>query len=111
MVISQLDGRAIEGADDKSGILMEPDDTNPKQQWIQTDVGNQWINVGTGLPLQGWGNIKSFILPLDDQDRILDARNPGKALNRGWAQQDGVPVGGWNKHGGLNQKWTIQYLD
>ena len=48
MVISQLDGRAIEGADDKSGILMELDETNPKQQWIQTEVGNQWINVGTG---------------------------------------------------------------
>ncbi len=113
MVVSQLDGRALEanGPTDNKGKMMPLDESNPNQQWIQTDVGSQWINVGTGLPLELWGNAKSFLLPLDDQARILDARNPERAVDRGWTQQDGVIVGSWWKHGGLNQKWTVQFLN
>ena len=46
---------------------------------------------------------------LDDESRIIDLRE-GKALDRGWTQQDGVSPTTYTPHEGPNQKWEIEIL-
>ena len=47
------------------------DETDPNQLWVASDYGQQFINVGTNLPLQA-GEGKSWIW---DGLFLLDARN------------------------------------
>ncbi len=109
-VVSNLDGRALEAqAADGSVVMKELDLTNDNQLWQETDVGQQWINVGTGQRFflettRSW-------MPVSN-DRIRDVRKSGKFLERSADGQDGDAVYIKNKRfsQNQNQKWTIQYV-
>lgn len=107
-IVSQLDGRALEGRVKGPPKMMSLNVTNEQQLWSLTDVGQQAINLATGLPLSA-GQGKSWIY--DESNRLVDARHQDKAIDRGWNQSNGVSVGTWNKHQGPNQKWNITPVD
>ena len=50
------------------------------------------------------------IVALDALNRIIDMRQ-GRAIDRGWVQNDGVRPGVYTPHQGLNQKWTIEIVE
>ena len=66
--------------------------------------GERYVNALTKLPLFASNN-DNWIY--DDKERIVDAKDQAKALDRGWTQADGADVGWWQKHGGPNQKFTF----
>ena len=44
------------------------------------------------------------VVALDESDRIIDMKH-GKAIDRGWIQEDGKQPGVYTPHQGGNQKW------
>ena len=74
-IISRLNGRVAEGKSDGFAKIMPFDSRNPKQLWMETTIGNQFINVATGLPMKaGSGKAWTF----GEQQRIFDQN--GKVL-------------------------------
>ncbi len=109
-IVSDMDGRALEVADDGSVVLMTLDDSNENQLFQETDVGNQWINVGTGTALRV-KNAQSWIT--DDRGRIRNNRYPNAVIQRSSEQVDGASVTMAGKKGPNNmedQKWILQQL-
>ena len=66
------------------------DETDPNQLWVASDYGQQFINVGTNLPLQA-GEGKSWIW---DGLYLVDARNTNMVMTAKKANdnQDGANV-------------------
>ena len=88
-LISRWHGKAIEGKSDGYGKVMSFDIDNPRQQWIETKIGNQFINVGTGLPLFA-GNGRAWIF--GEEHRVVDPFY-GQAIWVPWADEDGGNIG------------------
>ena len=65
-------------------------ETDPNQLWVASDYGQQFINVGTNLPLQA-GEGKSWIW---DGLYLVDARNTNMVMTAKKANdnQDGAIV-------------------
>ena len=79
------------------------------KQRISTENGEKYINAETKLPLYAqWSTTDTWIY--DNLQRIVEAKDQKKALDRGWGQNDGQGVGWWKKHGGPNQKFTFELL-
>ena len=74
---------------------------------ISTEIGEKYINAQTKLPLYVSAN---DIWTYDDKQRIVEAKNQVKCMDRGWGQKDGDNVGWWQKHGGPNQKFTFELV-
>ena len=86
-LISRLHGRVAEGKADGYAKLMSFDSSNPNQLWMETSIGNQFINVGTGLPMKaGRGRAWTF----GEQQRISEPT--GQVLLNGWRDEDGIPL-------------------
>jgi len=103
---SKLDNRVIEGMSNGGGQMMLKSDSNLAQQWfrISSQNGEKYVNALTNLPFFVSAN---DIWIYDDKERIVEAKDQVKALDRGWNQADGADVGWWQKHGGPNQKFTF----
>ena len=90
-IISRLHGRVAEGKPGGYAKNMPFDPSNPKQLWMETSIGNQFINVATGLPMYaGAGRAWRF----GEQQRIFD--QSGRALFARWKNEDGVDLGAGN---------------
>ena len=72
-----------------------------------TDVGHQVINRQTGLALYA-GRGKDWEYEFESK-RIIDRRF-GRALDRGWTQEDGVIPGTYTPHNAINQKWSYELV-
>ena len=96
-LISRLHGRVVEGKPDGYGKMMPLDITNPKQKWVETGHGNQFINVATKKPLYA-GNGRAWTF--GSKMRVV---NPlfGTILYCPWANQDGKNAGC-----GQNSTWA-----
>jgi len=108
---SKLDNRVIEGMPGGNGKMVTKSDSSLAQKWIRisTDNGEKYINAETKLPLYAqWSTTDTWIY--DNLQRIVEAKDQKKALDRGWGQNDGQGVGWWKKHGGPNQKFTFELL-
>ena len=110
-LISRLDGRAI-----RSNVnllhgnveMWTRNENDPNQLWVASDYGQQFINVGTNLPLAA-GIGKSWIW--DKEGMVLkNARKPNEVMDRGWKQEDGKSIGTFGRHNGTNQLF-INTLD
>ena len=110
-LISRLDGRAI-----RSNVnllhgnveMWTRNENDPNQWWVASDYGQQFINVGTNLPLAA-GIGKSWIW--DKEGMVLkNARKPNEVMDRGWKQEDGKSIGTFGRHNGTNQLF-INTLD
>ena len=89
-LISRLHGRAIEGKPNGYGKVMSFDSNDQKQKWMETKIGNQFINVATGLPLfAGSGRAWTFA---GKELRIIDPLY-GQAIWVPWANVDGGDIG------------------
>ena len=62
VVRSKLDNRVLEMDSNGQTTMHTFEDGNVNQQWIITDLGNQWMNVGQMKPLQAGHQGRSFIL-------------------------------------------------
>ena len=71
---------------------------------VSSGNGEKYINVLTKLPLYVT-TTDTWIY--DNQQRIVEAKNQAKALDRGWQKKNGVNVIMWNKHQWKNQKFTF----
>ena len=90
-IIRRLYGRAAEGQADGYAKLMSFDSSNPNQLWMETSIGNQFINVGTGLPMKaGVGRAWRF----GEEQKIFEPT--GHVLSTGWRDEDGIPLGSGN---------------
>lgn len=69
--------------------------------------GEKFINVQTGMPLfSGWnGFIDVWAY---SNEMFVEVNGEGKALDRGWAQSDGILVGRWTPHGAPPQKFRLE---
>ena len=67
-----------------------------------------FFNAKTKLPLLVKTN---DVWIHDEKDRLIDAGNQNKALDRTWSQSEGADVIEWDKHNGANQKFRIQWLN
>ena len=84
------------------------DENDANQLWVASDYGQQFINVGTNLPLEA-GIGKSWIW--DKEGMVLkNARKPNEVMDRGWKQEDGKSIGTFGRHNGANQLF-INTLD
>ena len=94
MVISRVDGKALQGNPDGTTMFKTVNFNEPAQKWIQTSVGNQLLNLKTGKSLEIYDG-KSWIF--DDKMRIVNARYSTKVLASSWAHDDGRGVHMWEK--------------
>ena len=108
-ILSDLDGRVIEGKANGDGVMNTTDSANQKQLWAQKDVegGIQFINVVTKLPLMV---SDASIWTYTDQRTILVANDPGMNIRREFGRQDGratllaeVKARPWRV-----EKWTLE---
>ena len=74
---------------------------------VSSENGEKYINAKTKLPLYVSTN-NDWIY--DNQQRIVEAKDQVKAMDRGWNKADGQGVGWWQKHGGPNQKFTFNLV-
>ena len=104
---SKLDGKVLEGQDDGTVKMKTYDPKNPRQLWIQTNVGQQWLNFETSLPMMA-SNGRNWIWKerCTENCMILDARNQNQALDRGWETVEGTNVITFEAHGADNQRWN-----
>lgn len=58
---------------------------NDNQKWRATNIGHQWINMGTNQPLSV-GKGRNWKI---DGTIIRDARDNSRTLGRGWDQVEG----------------------
>ena len=106
IVFSQLDNRTLEGQTNGGAKMKTYDPNNDNQKWRITDMGHQWINIGTNQPLKintgrNWKMDGKF---------IRDARDNSRVLDRGWNQVEGQGLTTWTAHGAVNQRFDIHYL-
>ena len=101
-LISRLHGRAVEGKPNGYGKTMTFNSNDPKQKWMQTSIGNQFINVATGLPLFA-GNGRAWTF--GEQQRIINPLD-GKLLTTPWANVDGRDL--WSNNPDNNWKNPTQ---
>ena len=94
MVISRVDGKALQGNSDGTTMFKTVNFNEPAQKWIQTSVGNQLLNLKTGKSLEIYDG-KSWIF--DDKMRIVNARYSTKVLASSWSHDDGRSVHMWEK--------------
>ena len=97
VLVSAMDGRAVKGKSDTDSFveMWSLDFNDESQQWVQV-LGNQYINLQSLLPLYaGTGRAWTYD---DEMKRVVDVVNPGKALDRGWAQWDGAFVHTYDLH-------------
>ena len=104
---SKLDGKVLEGQKDGTVKMKTYDPKNPRQLWIQTNVGQQWLNFETSLPMMA-SNGRNWIWKerCIENCMILDARNQNQALDRGWETAEGTNVITYEAHGADNQRWN-----
>ena len=76
ILISKKDQRVVRGKSDGYVEMWTRDETDPNQLWVASDYGQQFINVGTNLPLQA-GEGKSWIW---DGKYLVDARNTNMVM-------------------------------
>ncbi len=110
-IVSGVDGRAVEDQGDGTYLMKDLDTGNANQLWVETDVGNQWFNVGTGNSLvAGSANKPTRSWSLNDKGAVYDTRKTNFVLDRDNAGEDGDSVGVSKAKKNLkdNQKWTIQ---
>ena len=90
ILISKKDQRVVRGKSDGYVEMWTRDETDPNQLWVASDYGQQFINVGTNLPLQA-GEGKSWIW---DGKYLVDARNTNMVMTAKKANdnQDGAKV-------------------
>ena len=102
-LISNLDGRAVKSKPDGSVQTWTLDLIDKYQMWIQSDFGQQLINLGTKLPMKaGPGRNWHF----DEKEGLMwDVRRPEEVLDRGWDERDGIDIGTFSMQGGLNQRF------
>ena len=107
MIVSKLDQRVIEGQINGEGKVMTKIEGNPSQEWIKIQKGSieKYFNVKTKLPLFVNSNDEWIF---DSEQRIVEAKNKAKALDRGWTQADGQIVTWWSKHGFDTQKFSFE---
>ena len=79
------------------------DETDPNQLWVASDYGQQFINVGTNLPLQA-GEGKSWIF---DGLYLVDARNTNMVMTAKKGQ-DGANVLTQENSGIKRQKFEMK---
>ena len=95
-VISKLDNRALECQDDGTVIMKDYDPENPRQIWVVTNIGHQWINLATSQPMRaGPGrnwiyNYNAGCINFDCQ--IYDARDTTQVLDRQLCYEEGCGV-------------------
>jgi len=108
-ITSKLDNRVIEGTAGGDGQMMTKSDNNLAQKWIRvsSENGEKYINVQTKLPFYV-STTDTWIY--DNQQRIVEAKDQAKALDRGWRKQDGQGIVMWNKHQWKNQKFTFNLV-
>merc|ERR1711935_607990 len=108
-ITSKLDNRVIEGTAGGDGQMMTKSDNNLAQKWIRvsSENGEKYINVQTKLPFYV-STTDTWIY--DNQQRIVEAKDQEKALDRGWRKQDGQGIVMWNKHQWKNQKFTFNLV-
>lgn len=69
-------------------------------------------NSGRNKEMQVWNTNSQWWQLFKYQNSMFINWKNGKALDvSGGKDNEGQPVIAWNKHGGINQKWTIRYLD
>ena len=99
MIISRLDGKAVEGQTDGKVKFMTANIANPAQKWTKTLVGNQFVNLKSGKALEiHVGRSWTF----DDKMRIVNSRDSTKVLGTSWAHDNGRDVFMWTK----NEAWV-----
>ena len=106
VVFSQLDNRTLEGQTNGGAKMKTYDPNNDNQKWRITDMGHQWINIGTNQPLK----INTGRNWKIDGKFIRDARENSRVLDRGWNQVEGQGLTTWTAHGAVNQRFDIHYL-
>jgi len=113
-MVSQLDGRAIFGSEDGFATMQTRNESCQGQLWYTSDYGNQILNKETKLSLRCGGGANWIfdgkVVALDESDRIIDMKH-GKAIDRGWVQEDGKQPGVYTPHQGGNQKWRVEVVD
>ena len=92
MIVSRVDGKAIQGNPDGTAMFKTVDFNEPAQKWIQTSIGNQLLNLKTGKPIEIYDG-KSW--NFDDKMRIVNARKSQKVLASTWGHDDGRSVHMW----------------
>ena len=80
------------------------DPNNNNQKWRVTDIGHQWINMGTNQPLSV-GTGRNWKI---DGTIIRDARDNSRTLGRGWGQVEGSVT--TVNNGDIIQRFDIVYL-
>ena len=108
MIISKIDGRALHALDNGKAQMRNFNANALKQRWVFSGVGDQLINVKTGLPLfagENLGSGRSWIL--DDQQRLVDSRDGTMALERNPNQGDYAAVVIRKIGNADRQKWTL----
>ena len=110
VLFSKLDNRTLEMNSAGSVKMQTYEESNLNQQWVITDIGDQWMNVGLKKPMEV-GNGRNWILgEYQNGYLILDKRTPTRAIDRGWVQEDGRGVGTYNAHGAPNQRFEMAYM-
>ena len=110
-MVSKLDNRVLEMGSDGSVKMQTQVDGNLNQQWVITDMGDQWINVGLKKPMEIASGRNWILGEYKNGYTILDKRTPTKALDRGWNQADGTGLTTYNAHGAPNQRFELVYLN
>ena len=125
LIISQLDGKAVE-LNTNGNIEMRTQDTsNSRQKWMMQinpdGASGQFVNVATNQVLSLNG-ISDWELGSEDSQgyftihgargSIYDSSKMEPiAWDRGWSKDEGEDVGLWNRHGATNQRFKIVPFD
>ena len=99
MLISRLDGKAVEGLDDGKVKFFDKDITKPEQKWIRTQIGDQFINVKTKKALETYSG-KSWTF--DGKMRVVSSRDSTIVMASTWSHDNGRDVLAPTK----NEAWT-----
>ena len=77
--------------------------SDPKQLWVNSGIGNQLLNIGTGKALSVGVNGRSW--SMDTSGRYINTRNTWEALDRQNGQVNGDLVQTFGLKDWIRQKW------
>ena len=85
----------MECQDDGTVIMKDYDSENPRQIWVETNMGHQWINLATSQPMRA-GPGRNWIYnggcTNNFECQIYDARDSTQVLDRQSCYEEGCGV-------------------
>ena len=79
---------------------------NSRQIWIESDIGQQWVNFETSKPMIAGNGRNWFRGECDYHCLILDARDQSQALTRSWDAEEKSVVFTWDANGSQYQRFN-----